>query len=99
MKVVGEEPWSWMLYETDDASYLSVLCGGVAMYTVDFKLDDDERAQIAADGAAAASTIARAIQQSSTQFTARHIRDFNQMPGVESATKAWQAARRAKPST
>lgn len=50
MQVVAEESGYWMLIEHEGALLLSVLCGGIAMYGIDFKLSETERASYEAQG-------------------------------------------------
>jgi len=46
MRVLGEEPWAWMLFEDETSKYLSVVCGSVGIYEICFTLSELEAAEL-----------------------------------------------------
>lgn len=59
MKVLAEETWSWMLLEHERSLLFTVLCGGVAMYSVDFALSETEQASYEQQGRSYLQRLAR----------------------------------------
>ncbi len=90
MTVIMEERWSWMLFQQDTAFFLSVLCGGVAQYTLDFELEPPEIALVSEGGAEAITALAREVQREPSKFESRNIRTFENTPGVSDATRVWR---------
>lgn len=43
LELIFEEQWSFALYRKNTDYYLSVLCGGVAMYEITIRLTDEEK--------------------------------------------------------
>lgn len=43
MKKNLEKNWEYTLYENDDVFILSVLCGSVALYTINVELNESEK--------------------------------------------------------
>jgi hypothetical protein len=80
MKVLAEESWSWMLFEHDGAWFLSVLCGTVGLYSVDFRLSEAEVARIHASGNAAVAELAREVAGQPSSYLARHVPGFSDFP-------------------
>lgn len=91
MKVLAEETWSWMLFEHEGAWFLSVLCGTVGLYTVDFRLSEDEVARIETGGDAAVAELAREVAGQPSVYLARHIPDFGDFPGHDAALQVWRS--------
>lgn len=91
MKVLAEESWSWMLFEHDGAWFLSVLCGTVGLYTVDFQLSEAEVARIDAGGNAAVAELAREVAGQPSNYLARHVPDFSDFPGHDAALQVWRS--------
>jgi hypothetical protein len=90
MTVIMEGRWSWMLFQDDTAFFLSVLCGGVAQYTLDFKLEQAEIGLMRTGGSEAITALAREVQHEPSTFERRNIRTFEDMPDVISATRLWR---------
>lgn len=93
MHVVAEETWSWMLLAAGERLFLSVVCGTVAIYTVDLELTAAEIAEYRAAGDAAVARLAAAVHYSPTRFRDRRFADLDRLPGYEAAIAAWRAAR------
>lgn len=92
MKVVGEESWSWMLFDDDGVLVLSVVCGGVGVYDIAFQLNDSESGQVRADGFEAAAALAQAVRADVENYFARHLADFDRRADVAAATTDWRSA-------
>ncbi|MBL8300189.1 MAG: hypothetical protein JNN30_17765 [Rhodanobacteraceae bacterium] len=77
MKVVAQESWAWTLYgDESDALYLSVLCGTVGLFTVDFQLDEHEVSRFRAAGDSAVQELADRVRSEPSKHLARHIDNF-----------------------
>ena len=94
MRVVDEEPWSWMLLAEGERRFLSVLCGTVAQYDIDLELTAAEIARLDAGGRQAADEFARAVAHSPKEYWPRHLRDFGGRAAVTAAIAAWRAERK-----
>jgi hypothetical protein len=81
-----------MLFQEGESLFLSVLCGGVAQFTVDILLTEAERARYQVEGRATISGIASAVCQSPGAFDFRRLVQFENMAGVEQATREWRNA-------
>jgi len=90
MKVVEEAPWSWMLLAEGAELFLSVVCGTVALYEIEFALNADEIAGYAREGKAYLERLAGHVMGTPGEFQARHIPEFHERPGVEEAIAAWR---------
>lgn len=42
MEVIAEKSWNWMLFADGERLLLSVVCGSVGIYEMDFELTEDE---------------------------------------------------------
>ena len=42
MEVIAEKSWNWMLFADGERLLLSVVCGSVGIYEMDFELTGDE---------------------------------------------------------
>ena len=42
MQVLESSPWDWMLLRDEGKLFFTVLCGSVAMYSVDIQLSESE---------------------------------------------------------
>ena len=92
MKVVAEEPWAWMLFSSEDAAlYLTVMCGTVGLYSVDFRLGDSEAAEFSDAGRSAIEALARDVSYQSSMYQGRHIAHFTDLPGVKEAVSIWRS--------
>ena len=92
MKVVAEEPWAWMLFSDEGVGlYLTVMCGTVGLYSVDFQLADDEAADFTTSGRSAIEALARDVSYQSSKYQGRHIAHFDDLPGIKQAVSAWRS--------
>lgn len=91
MKVLAEESWSWMLFEHDGAWFLSVLCGTVGLYSVDFQLSEAEVARIDACGNAAVAELAREVAGQPEVYLTRHVPGFSDFSGHDTALEVWRS--------
>lgn len=91
MKVVEEAPWSWMLLAEGAEMYLSVVCGTVAVYEIEFALTPEESEGYARAGKGFLERLAERVIGVPGEFRARHIPDFHDRPGVDEAIAAWRA--------
>lgn len=92
MKVVGEESWSWMLFDDDDELVLSVICGGAGVYDITFQLNDSESGQVRSHGFEAAAALAQAVRADVANYLNRHLAEFDRRADVAAATTAWRSA-------
>lgn len=90
VKVLEEAPWSWMLLGEGAELFLSVLCGTVAVYEIEFALTPEEAEGYAREGKAFLERLAGRVVRMPGEFRARHIPDFHDRPGVETAIAAWR---------
>ena len=90
MHVVEEAHWSWMLLAEGEKYVLSVVCGTVALYEIEFALTAEEIAAYRSDGRPSLEKLADRVMVSPSAFQARHIPDFHERPGVEEAIAAWR---------
>ena len=91
MKVIAEVTWTWMLIRHDDGTlYLSVVCGTVGIYTIDLQLTDDEAAEYLSAGLTAMDRLARDVFNQPSNYRARHIQNFDDLPGLKAAVSNWR---------
>lgn len=90
MKVVEEAPWSWMLLAEGAELFLSVVCGTVAVYEIEFALAPEEIEGYAREGKAYLDRLAGRVVGMPGAFRERHIPDFHDRPGVDEAIAAWR---------
>jgi hypothetical protein len=94
MKVVAEEPWAWMLFSNEGgALFLTVMCGSVGLYSVDFPLTEDEAASFFATGRSALEALARDVSYQPSKYQGRHIANFIDLPGIKGAVSGWRSQR------
>lgn len=98
MQVFAEETWSWMLIENEGAFILSVLCGGIAMYGIDFALSEPERASYEAQGRSYLVGLALEATCEPNRFLERRMPDIDSLPGLHEAIAAWRAGNQSTPS-
>lgn len=72
MDKVFQESWSYTLYRDGARYILSVVCGGVGMYTLNIPLDDEEAS--AAGDQAAVADLAKRIRTNPKQYADRSIK-------------------------
>ena len=92
MKVLAQTPFRWTLFEIAPGSYvLSVLCGRVAQYGVDFHLSADETNSYEADGELSIDALADAVYADPSHYQARAMTDFASSHGWRRAIDEWVA--------
>ncbi len=79
-----------MLLAEGAEMFLSVLCGTVAVYEIEFALTPEEIEGYAREGKAFLERLAERVIGMPGEFRARHIADFHDRPGVEEAIAAWR---------
>ncbi len=84
-----------MLLQDGAALFLSVVCGTVAMYEVEFALTAEEAEGYARGGNAYLEKLAERVIGMPGAFHGRHIPDFHDRPGVDDAVAAWRNAAEA----
>ena len=90
MKVLAEESWSWMLFEHEDGRFLSVLCGTVGLYSIEFRLSEVEVEAIAAGGKSSIAELARDVVSRPLDYQSRHMPGFRSLSGYEEALADWR---------
>ena len=90
MKVLAEESWTWMLFEHEGALMLSVLCGSIGLYTIEFTLSQEERGLFQEQGEPFVKQLARQVSWQPESFRERRIANFEQLDGLQEATAAWR---------
>ena len=96
MRVIAQDPWNWTLLEDADAHYFSVLCGGIAMYAIEFKLTTEEFAAFSRNLQGAAATLSERVRASQDEFGQRHLVDFSSRADVRQAGLRWRKERRTQ---
>jgi hypothetical protein len=84
-----------MLFQEDERLFLSVLCGTVAQYNIDFELLPHEAIVVSTRPTEAALILARKVFASPEPFSARQIQGFEHIAGVADATNAWRQSHAA----
>jgi hypothetical protein len=97
MKVLAEETWSWMLLEHNGELLFSVLCGGVAMYGIEFALSESEAFSYQQQGENFLRSLARDVTGSPSVFRPRQLPAFDALPGLQEAVAKWRASRAVGP--
>jgi hypothetical protein len=95
MQVIAEVNWCWMFFEDDGSMYLSVLCGGVAMYLVEFQLSDFELSAYKAGGTQAVASHAAQVRGNPSEYQTRTLQEFCELESVKAATAPWRNSRGA----
>ena len=72
MKKKLEKNWEYTLYENDDVFILSVLCGSVALYTINVELNESEKNIFFELGNSSIEDFAGKIRQNPSFFKNRH---------------------------
>lgn len=76
MKPISQEAWSWTLYKDADSLILSVLCGSVGLYSVEFPLTPEEAARFDSDGKVFIAALAEAVRMSPDLYAQRRLRNL-----------------------
>ncbi|WP_338844759.1 hypothetical protein V8J88_14010 [Massilia sp. W12] len=90
MRVLAELAYSWMLFEENETLFLAVLCGGSAMFMLEFALNAAETGAYRQLGMAAIQALANQVQQDSAPFQARHLSYFGRSEAVQQAQAEWR---------
>lgn len=96
MEVIAQAEWNWTVLADGDVRYFSVLCGGVAMYAIEFQLTADEASQLASNMPRTADALAQAVRHNEQAFLVRHLPDFSTREDVRLSGLRWRKARRAE---
>ncbi|MET7030094.1 hypothetical protein [Sediminicola luteus] len=72
MKKKIEKNWEYTLYENDGAFILSVICGSVALYTINVELNELEKNTFFELGNSFIEDFAEKIRQNPSFFKNRH---------------------------
>jgi hypothetical protein len=90
IKVIAEEGWSWMLFQDDQRYILSVVCGSVALYSIDMLLSEMEATAYHQEGRAAIKKLAEKIRNNPEAYRLRHLTDFHTNAAAGIAAKEWR---------
>lgn len=97
MKVVGEECWSWMLFEETNSLYLSVACGSVGLFTRNIALNEEEKRNYESEGFEFIKRLSEKIRMNPNDFTKRHIKCFDDLENTKEAAATWRFQHDRKP--
>jgi len=97
MKVVGEECWSWMLFEEMDSLYLSVVCGSVGLFTRNIALNEEEKRNYESEGFEFIKRLSEMIRMNPNDYAKRHIKCFDDLENTKEAATAWRFQHDRKP--
>ncbi len=70
--IIAQVPWGYTLYKVADQYILSVVCGTIAIYSLEIPLDARETAQ-ALEGTASLDALAAKIQYSPSSYHERRV--------------------------
>jgi hypothetical protein len=96
MRVIAEQPWNWLLFENDAKLLLSVVCGRVGVYDVDFELTGDEMTNYRQAGSGYIDQLANSVRAKPTAFDSRRLAGFLSKEEVRIAVDAWRESRVAR---
>lgn len=71
MKEVLKKQWSYTLYESDEGYALSVICGTVALYTIQVQLNEEEVDAFKVNGVDYIDSLVKTIQSEPDKFKDR----------------------------
>jgi hypothetical protein len=75
MREIARQPWSWVLYKTDEGRLvLTVNCGTVAAYEIFIELTDDESRSFNEEGNSSVDALAREVTANPQRFGARNVK-------------------------
>jgi hypothetical protein len=86
-----------MLYRDADRCFLSVVCGTVGMFTIDFELSRDEVESVLAPSGPV--HLARKVAGRPEAYRERHLPDFGVLPAVVESTRTWREAHAVSPTS
>jgi hypothetical protein len=96
MNVIAEKLWSWLLFEEEAKLLLSVVCGGVGVYDVDFELTGEEIASYRQGGSVCVDQLANLARTKPAEFESRRLAGFLSRTEVGAAVDAWRKGLAAK---
>lgn len=73
MKEVIKKQWSYTLYESDESYVLSVICGTVALYTIQVQLNEEEINAFKVNGVDYIDSLVKTIQSEPDKFKDRRM--------------------------
>jgi hypothetical protein len=97
MKVLAEEPWSWMLVEHEHTLLLSVVCGDSTRYVLNLRLTPAEAAAFHGRGNAFLAGLARDVALQPEKYLERSLGGFDDIVGLREAALEWRRANQGEP--
>lgn len=94
MEVIAERPWGWMLFADSERRLLSVVCGGVGVYEIEFELRGDEIADYEQIGSVHFDELADAVRSTPTAFETRGLHGLLSGTQTMIAIDAWRKRQR-----
>ena len=73
MKSIITKPWNYSFFEKENKLFLSVVCGGVAVFEINLELNKEEVGKYELEGVLYIDKLAKEIQHSPSKFTERNI--------------------------
>ncbi len=77
MQVLESSPWDWMLFRDEGKLFFTVLCGSVAMYSLDIQLSESEVTEYDNRNREALVSLATKIRMNPESYSERHINNFH----------------------
>lgn len=91
MEVEAHEPGSWFLFSDERGDhFLSVVCGRVGEYLVEFALSEAVAGQVSQGGRAAATALARSVARDPEAYLARGPVKLAGTDAVTAALDRWR---------
>ncbi len=72
MNIIVEKPWDYTFYEIDSNYFVRVLCGGVGLYELNIKLNEEELLKFNSIGITYIDELVRTIQNSAELYVDRN---------------------------
>lgn len=91
MKIIAESKWQWVLYQDKDEYILSVVCGTVGIYCVNFLLSNIESEKYQTEGSSFIDDLAISVRGNSEPFLSRQIQDIENNEDTKLAVKECRA--------
>jgi hypothetical protein len=96
MNVIAEQAWSWLLFEEEAKLLLSIVCGGVGVYDVDFELTGEEIASYRQAGSDYVDQLANSVRAKPAVFESRRLAGFLSRAEFGAAVDAWRKGHSAR---
>jgi len=93
MEVIAEKSWGWILFADGNRVFLSVVCGGVGVYEMEFELTDDEAESYRQAGSEYLDHLAGAVRSAPTSFEARRLSGLLSVGPAKLAVAEWRQKR------